>query len=363
MARYLHYFLEDSKQKKEYTVYKEPEEKESPNEPNEPNEPIGPPPFGDDTDVMPPTGDDTGVTPPWGGGDDDHYVSEEIIPEKEDTSYEEPWVDLVEEIDDVHYNHQPDIITYARNSKGSNIIPIIAGQGDLLSIESFNKIWKIKIDGNEIELDKIKKYIIKLDNSFDYNDDGNALVYDNNWTEEEEPRMVYYCYGYATNDYGLHKVEIYLKLKTPNISFYHIKKIEKIELNYEIEKLIDVSLQNCEDLKEIVFPKGLKVLESSSLAQCRLKKIIIPDGVERIESCCFRNIGDTINISFPSSLKYIGHSIFIESAKERVVIWYDGTIEQWNAIEKDVNWANNGEYIDIAKIIVECSDGYLKYNF
>lgn len=210
MARYLHYYLEDSSQKKEYTVYKEPEEKERPIEPGYPDEPISPPPFGDDT----------GVTPPWGEDDDDHYVSEEIIPEKENTLYEEPWVDLVEESDDVHYNHQPDIITYVRNSEGSNIIPIIAGKGNLLPIESFNKIWKINIDGNEIGLDKIKKYVVLPDNSFDYNDDGNALIYDDNWTDKEKEINAYYCYGYATNDYGLHKVEIYLKLKSPECFFF-----------------------------------------------------------------------------------------------------------------------------------------------
>lgn len=100
-----------------------------------------------------------------------------------------------------------------------------------------------------------------------------------------------------------------------------------------------------------------------SFTQFSLSKIVIPDGVERLEDSCFGHLGDKINISLPSSIKYVGNSIFTESGKERVIIWYDGTIKQWNSIEKDEEWTKNEMYTGLPKIIVECRDGYLKYNF
>lgn len=76
-----------------------------------------------------------------------------------------------------------------------------------------------------------------------------------------------------------------------------------------------------------------------------------PEGVTEICEYVFSGINGLTEIYVPASVKKFGELAFCES-KNLVKINYGGTVEQWHAIEKDINWSTEtGEYV------VYCTDG------
>ncbi|MCH5164701.1 MAG: leucine-rich repeat domain-containing protein [Clostridiales bacterium] len=86
-----------------------------------------------------------------------------------------------------------------------------------------------------------------------------------------------------------------------------------------------------------------------------LDRIVIPDGVISINASAFLNCANLENITIPESVISIGERAFA-ICPNLTDINYNGTIEQWNAIEKisgDVSgWdCNTGDYT------IHCTDG------
>ncbi len=101
-----------------------------------------------------------------------------------------------------------------------------------------------------------------------------------------------------------------------------------VESKFEVNEGLDVGLYEAY-LTEVSLKKGTKGIACGAFAgQTKLESITIPDSVT--------NIGDSV-FSACSSL---------------TSIHFDGTIEQWNAIEKSTNWnVATGDYT------VYCTDG------
>ena len=86
---------------------------------------------------------------------------------------------------------------------------------------------------------------------------------------------------------------------------------------------------------------------------CRISELIIPEGVTKIGSSAFTDCMIK-KVTIPSSVTYIGSSAFegwIHKTDLDEIV-YNGTMEQWNAIEKGKDWdLNTGNYT------VRCTDG------
>lgn len=85
-----------------------------------------------------------------------------------------------------------------------------------------------------------------------------------------------------------------------------------------------------------------------------LKKVIVPEGVKEIESEAFVFCADLSALELPVSLRKIGDMVFFGN-KVNVSsyrIYYNGTVEQWKAIENYMNY----EYV------AQCTDGVVKYD-
>lgn len=85
----------------------------------------------------------------------------------------------------------------------------------------------------------------------------------------------------------------------------------------------------------------------------RLTSVLIPSSVTRIGSGTFRYCTDLRTVTLTNSVTSIGASAFA-ACKYLKDIYFDGTMAQWNAIEKEFGWdmdMGKGSYT------VHCTDG------
>ena len=93
-------------------------------------------------------------------------------------------------------------------------------------------------------------------------------------------------------------------------------------------------------------------------ADSQVNKIVIPEGYQTICNKAFYDCSVDSNtiFDFPSTLTQIGSKIINVSINNTWTINYNGTIAQWNQVDKSNNWkSGNG----VVKVI--CSNGTLTY--
>lgn len=93
--------------------------------------------------------------------------------------------------------------------------------------------------------------------------------------------------------------------------------------------------------------------------QAKLKTIYIPEGVTEIADWGVYNCAALENITIPSTMKKIGHQAFgsWDSMPKDKNITYNGTMAQWDAMEKNEFWDDGmGNYT------VHCTDGDISKN-
>lgn len=136
-------------------------------------------------------------------------------------------------------------------------------------------------------------------------------------------------------------------------------------------------------LEEITIPASVKSIGKLAFSGTKLTEIIIPASVTEIGDYVFRDCAKLKTARIDSSI--IGAFMFTScsalssltiSAKCNSIganvitycssletITYEGTIAQWNAIQKPNNWMSSGQhyYNDYLKKI-QCTDGYLEYD-
>ena len=206
----------------------------------------------------------------------------------------------------------------------------------------------------------------------------------------------------ATYDYTFH-----------DSVFYQNGQIKKIVLSNGITGLGDRLFYHCANAETVSLPATLTSIGDSAFAQedaaigytAGLTSVTIPQAVTAIQSYAFYHTA-IAEVTVPASVKTWGKYAFSGCAKLKTarvacdsigafaftrctalssltisancrtfgenmltycesltVITYEGTIAQWNAITKPVNWMSSGEhsYNDYLKKI-QCVDGYLEYD-
>ena len=136
-------------------------------------------------------------------------------------------------------------------------------------------------------------------------------------------------------------------------------------------------------LEEITIPASVKSIGKWAFSGTKLTEIIIPANVTEIGDYVFRDCAKLKTARIDSSMigafmftscsalssltisakcKSIGANV-ITYCSSLETITYEGTIAQWNAIQKPNNWISSGQhyYNDYLKKI-QCTDGYLEYD-
>lgn len=126
------------------------------------------------------------------------------------------------------------------------------------------------------------------------------------------------------------------------------------------------AFSNCHHLINISLGSITKVNKATFIACYRIEEIVIPDGVTTIYTYAFDSCFNLKSLTIPQSVSMIYHSAFW-NAYNLKDIYYQGTIEQWLAINKEGGvFADNNENASwdafTGDYTVHCIDGDITKN-
>ncbi len=112
------------------------------------------------------------------------------------------------------------------------------------------------------------------------------------------------------------------------------------------------AFEGCTSLTSITITDSVTSIGESAFSRCTsLTSVTIPDSVTSIGEYTFSWCESLTEVTIPDSVTSIGYGAFIR-CENLASITFNGTVEEWDAIEKDSSWNYNVP----AKEVI-CSDG------
>ena len=196
-------------------------------------------------------------------------------------------------------------------------------------------------------------------------DNGYVACYAKNvYTEEGKSKLTTDENGYViyTNEYAkilvaYHGTNTELILpsyitKINQYAFSGCTGLTSITIPNSVKSIGDAAFYGCKGLTSITIPDGVTSIGYRTFYECRgLTSVTIGNGVTSISYEAFRDCSGLTSITIPDSVTRIGFSAFY-GCRGLTNIKFNGTIAQWNAIEKDSSWKTN-----VPAIQVVCTDG------
>ena len=139
-------------------------------------------------------------------------------------------------------------------------------------------------------------------------------------------------------------------------AFYSCDKIPSIVVGSNVESIGKNAFTRCTAATSITF-RGNKLtkIEASTFNHCdALTKIVIPEGVTEIDSQAFDYCGALADVTLPSTLTDLKAASIFAHNEVLTTIKFNGTVAQWNAIQKASNWISS-TCPNVTTIV--CSDG------
>ncbi len=128
--------------------------------------------------------------------------------------------------------------------------------------------------------------------------------------------------------------------------------IESVILPNTVKVIEKNAFNKCLDLNTVFFGDSIISIESKAFFNCKsLVTLTLPSSIKSIEDSAFAYCSSLTSIELGSSINKLGAKAF-ESCKSLTDIYFDGTIKEWNSIQKGKNWD-----FGIQDYTVHCSDG------
>lgn len=138
-----------------------------------------------------------------------------------------------------------------------------------------------------------------------------------------------------------------------DMAFYGCDGLTSLSIPDSVTYIGSRAFAYCENLRSITLPNGITTLADSVFSGCiSLTDITIPDSVTSIDAHVFERCKALKSLTIPNSVVSIGSFVFSQ-CDFLTNITYNGTIEQWKAIEKSDYWLSS-----LTKLqSVVCNDG------
>lgn len=152
--------------------------------------------------------------------------------------------------------------------------------------------------------------------------------------------------------------------KIGEYAFYKCNNLRNVTIPNSVTKIGNSAFSQCTNLIRIEIPDSITVIEEFSFFACdELASVILPNTVTRIEKSAFSYCDKLTELQLGNSLEYIGLTAFVfcknlprvtipnsvtticEAAFGACLslteILFNGTIDEWNKIEKGYQWNHN----------------------
>ena len=137
-----------------------------------------------------------------------------------------------------------------------------------------------------------------------------------------------------------------------NSAFYGCSNLKSVEIPDSVTSIGIAAFSDCSSLESVEIPDSVTSLGDYAFSDCSsLESVVIPGSMTSIGSETFTNCTSLKSVEIPDSVTSIGSSVF-KYCVNLVSITFTGTVSQWSAIEKDIQWNN---FASAKKVV--CSDG------
>ena len=134
---------------------------------------------------------------------------------------------------------------------------------------------------------------------------------------------------------SLERIEIPESVTDMGGAFRGCTSLVEVNIPENIKDLGMWTFRDCESLEYIVIPDSVETIGLWAFGNCKsLETVYVYEGcsIKTLENGVFDGCTSFRNIELPSTLEYIGAYVF-RDCDSLTDIWYDGTEEDWNAIE------------------------------
>lgn len=186
--------------------------------------------------------------------------------------------------------------------------------------------------------------------------DDNSLLYSyESIIKQNDNEILYMAPLVVDGDYNIPIISTSIHINTPMLT--------PTDNNYNV---LQFNYTNSND-KVIngYFDPGMGGMEFYCLESDVITELVLPNGVEEIDGLAF-NCPNLTTVTLPSSIKRFKSVTYtnvydMETITKSLIfgskietIYFDGTMNEWYAIDKDTNWSPEGK-----RVTIICHDGQL----
>ena len=139
-------------------------------------------------------------------------------------------------------------------------------------------------------------------------------------------------------------------------AFSNCSNVLKVTIGKNVKKIGAYAFSGCKSLASVIIPNSVTTIGDHAFYFCTgLTNVTIGDGVTSIGAYAFSDCDLLEKVTIESSVATIEYRAFF-NCKGLKEIEYNGTKEQWNAINKGSEWKGGST----GSVVVYCSDGEIK---